>query len=74
MTTRDLPIVREGDPVVIDGLKHRIRRIEPVGSDLVPVAFLAIASPAWRRTPIAASCLVSELTYDGRAGVWRVHR
>ncbi len=64
----------QGEAVVIDGVKHRIRgfSVEAIRGERVGVAHLAKAGPTWRVARIEHRVAVSALRWDHVAGVWRL--
>ena len=54
-----------GDPVVVDGTKHRIRELAP------RMAHIAVAGPNWRHG-VTLPLATDRLYWDPLAGVWRV--
>ena len=56
------------DPVVVDGVKYRIRWIDPEGGPWLPVVHLRVHFAPHRETTV----LLKALVWDRIAGVWRV--
>ncbi len=67
-------MAKVGDPIVIDGTKYRIRRLERFAGEILSILLIAKAGPSWRRARQGLMLVDPRLAYDRTAGVWRVER